>query len=107
MRIAQETKSVYVPLAKRCGLREVHHYLQGLATEILEPERWETMKTFVENKYEDMIETANNIIRYLEKTPWSKKIIKYDIRFLSPFSVELTKVFHENSWYSIQIVVHE
>jgi|GEM_PF-958331 len=106
-RIAEETQSVYVPLAKRCGLREVHHYLQGLSTEIIEPERWETMKTFVENKQSNILRVANNIREYIEKDSWSKKILKFDTRFLSPFSVELQKVYHEESWYSIQIIVEK
>lgn len=105
--MALETRNVYVPLAKRCGLREVHHYLQGLSTEILEPEKWETMKTFVENKYEKMVKTANTIREHLLSESWSKKIIKLDTRFLSPFSVELTRVYHEESWYSIQIIVEK
>ncbi|MCB9807300.1 hypothetical protein H6768_05495 [Candidatus Peribacteria bacterium] len=105
--MALETKSVYVPLAKRCGLREVHHYLQGLATEILEPEKWETMKTFVENKQNTMISTANKVRNHILQESWSKKIIKLDTRFLSPFSVELTKVYHEDSWYAVQIIVKE
>jgi GTP pyrophosphokinase len=106
-RIAKETQNVYVPLAKRCGLREVHHYLQGLSTEIIEPERWETMKTFVGNSQKKMFESANNIREYLQKDSWSKKILRFDTRFLSPFSVELQKIYHEESWYSIQIIVQE
>ncbi len=105
-RIAQETRSVYVPLAKRCGLREVHHYLQGLSLQVLEPEKWETMKTFVENKETEMRKTAKEIINYLSSQSWSKPLA-YDVRFLSPFSVELTKVFQENSWYCIQIIVED
>lgn len=107
MRIAEETRDIYVPLAKRCGLRVAHHYLQGLSTEILEPERWQIMKTFVENKYEDMAKTAVTLQNYLRDKSWSKRILKYDTRFLSPFSVELKKMFHEDSWYALQIVVPE
>lgn len=107
LRIAKETRDIYAPLAKRCGLREVHHYLQCLAVEILEPEIWQTMKTFVENKYADIMETSDNICAYLASESWSKKILKINTQFLSPFSIDLKKTYHENAWYSIQIVVKE
>ncbi len=106
-RIAKETRDIYAPLAKRCWLREVYHYLQWLSMEILEPESWETMKTFVENKYTEIVETANNISSYINADSWSKKIIKIENQFLSPFSIDTTKVYHGNSWYSIQIIMKE
>lgn len=106
-RIAEETRDIYAPLAKRCWLREVHHYLQWLATEVLEPEVWETMKTFVENKYENILQTSSTISSYLTGESWSKKILKIKTQFLSPFSIDTTKIYHENAWYSIQIVVRE
>ena len=106
-RIAEETRDIYAPLAKRCWLREVHHFLQWLAMEVLEPEVWETMKTFVENKYTEILETAETVRSYIESDTWSKKIIKIETRFISPFSIDLSRIYHENSWYSIQIVVKE
>jgi len=55
-RIAEETQHVYIPLAKRCGLREMYHFLHGLTTELLEKEKWETMSTFITNKHNHMVE---------------------------------------------------
>lgn len=73
----------------------------------MEPEVWETMKTFVENKHKNILETSNNISTYLESESWSKKILKLNTQFLSPFSIDLTKIYHENSWYSVQVIVRE
>lgn len=75
--------------------------------EVLEPEVWETMKTFVENKYTEILKTAETVRSYIESDTWSKKIIKIETRFISPFSIDLSRIYHENSWYSIQIVVKE
>ena len=55
-RMAEETAHVYIPLAKRCGLREMYHFLHGLTAEVLEQEKWKTMETFVTNKHESMVE---------------------------------------------------
>lgn len=107
VRIAQETINVYVPLAKRCGLRNVYHYLQGLSVSVLEPERWETMKTFTENTHNAISQTASDVQTYIQETPWSKKVHLVEIKYLSPFSIEKTKVFHEDAWLLIQMVVEE
>ena len=105
IRMAEETRSVYIPLAKRSGLRKVYNYLQALVTEVLEPERWETMKTFVENRSSSIFEEAENIKTYLRAQMWSKKILGYETRFLSAFSGELRNTYQEDEWYSIQIIV--
>lgn len=105
--MAEETQHVYIPLAKRSGLREMYHFLHGLTAEILEPEKWQTMKTFVTNKHEYMVESAKKIHTYLRKQDWSRPILHYDTDFVSPFSIELTKTYQEESWYAIQIVVRE
>lgn len=107
IRISQETKNVYVPLAKRCGLREVYHYLRGISTEILEPERWETMETFSKNSFNKTLKTGEGVEKYFKNTPWSKKIHLVEIKYLSPFSIEKTQMYHEDSWLLIQIVVKE
>lgn len=106
-RIAEETQHVYIPLAKRCGLREMYHFLHGLTTELLEKEKWETMSTFITNKHNHMVEWSKKIHTYLRKQSWSKPIIHYDTDFVSPFSIELKKEYLEESWYAIQIVVKE
>jgi hypothetical protein len=63
------------------------------------------MKTFVENKYENILQTSSTISSYIAGESWSKKILKIKTQFLSPFSIDTTKIYHENAWYSIQIVV--
>lgn len=106
-RIAEETQHIYIPLAKRCGLREMYHFLHGLTTELLEKEKWETMSTFITNKHDHMVEGSKKIHTYLRNQSWSKPIIHYDTDFVSPFSIELKKEYLEESWYAIQIVVKE
>jgi GTP diphosphokinase / guanosine-3',5'-bis(diphosphate) 3'-diphosphatase len=106
-RMAEETQHVYIPLAKRCGLREMYHFLHGLTAEVLEEEKWETMKTFITNKHDYMVQSAKKIHAYLRKQNWSKPIIHYDTDFVSPFSIELKKEYQEESWYAIQIVVRD
>jgi GTP diphosphokinase / guanosine-3',5'-bis(diphosphate) 3'-diphosphatase len=105
-RIAEETHNVYVPLSKRCGLREINHFLESLTTEILEREKWITMETFVTWKESVMRENADKIHTYLKKQNWSKPVLHYDMEFLSPFSVESKKLYIEESWYAVQIIVH-
>lgn len=107
IRISQETKNVYVPLAKRCGLRKVYHYLRGLSVSVLEPERWQTMKSFTENTHLSASQTGENIEKYLNDNPWSKKVHLVEIKYLSPFSIEKTQIFHEDAWLLVQIVVKE
>ncbi len=106
-RMAEETHHVYIPLAKRCGLREMYHFLHGLTAEVLENEKWQTLETFVTNKHEYMVESSKKIHTYLRKQSWSKPIVHYDTDFVSPFSIELKKEYLEESWYAIQIVVRE
>lgn len=105
--MAEETQHVYIPLAKRAGLREMYHFLHGLTAQIVEPERWETMETFVTKKHESMVQNSKKIHTYLHQQNWSKPIIHYDTDFVSPFSIELKKEYLEESWYAIQIVVRE
>jgi len=106
-RITEETHNVYVPLSKRCGLREMNHILESLTTEILEQEKWTTMETFVTLQEPTMVESVAKIHTYLREQSWSKPVIYYDVEFLSPFSVEANKIYIGESWYAIQIIVHE
>ena len=107
VRIALETVNVYVPLAKRCGLRKVYHYLQGLSKPILEPEFWQTMHTFSQNSQESISHTGESLEKYIMETPWSKKVYRVESKFLSPFSLPKTQIFHEDAWLLVQMVVRE
>ena len=75
IRIGEETKHIYIPLAKRCGLREMYHFLHGLTAELLEEEKWKTMETFITNKHERMVASSKKIHTYLRQQNWSKPII--------------------------------
>lgn len=107
IRIAEETKHVYIPLAKRCGLREMYHFLHGLTAEVLEKEKWATMENFVNNTHSEMIENAEEVHAYLRNQSWSKNIIHYDTDFVSPFSIELKREYQRESWYAVQIIVRD
>jgi GTP pyrophosphokinase len=107
IRIAEETKSIYIPLAKRCGLREMYHFLQGMTAQVLEPEKWNTMEIFVNNQHEDMVQNSKKIHLYLKKQDWSHPVVHYDTDFVSPFSIDSKKEYIEESWYAVQIVVRE
>ncbi len=106
-RMAEETAHIYIPLAKRSGLREMYHFLHGLTAEVLEPEKWATTRTFVTNRHQSMVQNSKRTHEYLKKQNWSRGILHYDTDFVSPFSIELTKTYLEESWYAIQIVVRE
>lgn len=75
--------------------------------EVLEPEKWKTMETFVRNRHGYMVENAKKIHTYLRSQSWSRPIIHYDTDFVSPFSIELQREYLEESWYALQIVVRE
>lgn len=75
--------------------------------ELLEPERWSTVETFVHTRAEIMRTESRELQEYLEKQVWSKKIITSHIEFLSPFSVNSSDYFHNNGWYATHLVVEE
>ena len=56
---------------------------------------------------DEMKEVGENVEMYIQGKSWSKKILKIHTRFLSPFSVDVSKIYLENSWYAVQIVVPE
>lgn len=106
-RIAEETRNIYVPLAKRCWLREVYHQLKALCMQILEPEKWSTIKTFVTQKSEEMRQESAELQAYFQEQIWSTKNLEFCMEFLSPFSVDSSKYFNDYAWYANQIVVPE
>jgi (p)ppGpp synthase/HD superfamily hydrolase len=75
--------------------------------QILEPEKWSTVKTFVAQKYEQMRQESEELQRYLQEQIWSKKNLEFHTEFLSPFSVDSSKYFNDYAWYATQIVVSE
>ncbi len=103
--MAEETAHIYIPLAKRAGLREMYHFLHGLTAEVLEPEKWITTRTFVTGNHESMVSNSKKAREYLKRQNWSRPVIHYDTDFVSPFSIELTKTYLEESWYAVQMVV--
>ncbi len=107
IRIAEETKSVYVPLAKRSWLREIHHLLHGSAMEVLEPEKWQVMRTLSENHKPIILARTEKIHKYLQEHFWSESIETSETLFLSPFSLDQKQIFHEDIWFSIQIIAKD
>jgi len=75
--------------------------------ELLEPERWSTVETFVRTRAEIMRSESQELQEYLGKQVWSKKIVASHIEFLSPFSVNSAEYFHNNGWYATHLVVEE
>jgi (p)ppGpp synthase/HD superfamily hydrolase len=106
-RIALETIHIYVPLAKRCGLRDIYHILQGLCMKVLEPEKWSTLETFLSRQTNLMRKELNELEDYFSQQVWSKKILHYRAKFLSPFSVDTAHYFSETTWYALQIIVEK
>lgn len=72
---------------------------------VLEPEKWCTLETFLARQAEYMRTELTDIEKYFSEQTWSKKIIDYRPKFLSPCSIDPTKYFSDTSWYALQIVV--
>ncbi len=104
-RIGIETLNIYVPLAKRCGLRDVYHILRGLCMMVLEPEKWSTLETFLMRQADHMRAELDEVENYFRDQIWSKKILDYRAKFLSPFSVHATQYFTDAPWCALQIIV--
>lgn len=105
IKMAEETKYIYVPLAKRCWLRKIYHFLKGTTTEILEPEKWETLRKLANTFHPEILEKTEKIQTYIRAQHWSKKILQTDADFASPFSIKQDKENLCESWYAIRIVV--
>jgi len=65
------------------------------------------METFVTLQEPNMLENVAKIHTYLREQSWSKPVIHFDVEFLSPFSVEPNKIYIGESWYAVQIIVHD
>ena len=75
--------------------------------ELLEPEKWSTLETFLLTSAQTMRAESDELRAYLKKQVWSKKIITYHTEFLSPFSVNSGEHFHNNGWHALHLVVAE
>ena len=106
-RIALETINIYVPLAKRIGLRDVYHILKGLCMTVLEPEKWSTLETFLSRQTDRMRRELHEVEHYFSEQVWSKKILDYRAKFLSPFSIDPGQYFSDTAWYALQIIVEK
>ncbi len=106
-RIALETLNIYVPLAKRSGLRDVYHILRALCMTVLEPEKWSTLETFLNRQAVLMRKEIDDIKSYFSEQIWSKKILDYRAKFFSPFSLQPENYFSESSWHALQVIVEK
>ncbi len=72
---------------------------------VLEPEKWSTLETFHARQASHMRAELDEVEEYFAGQVWSKKILDYRAKFLSPFSVDPTRYFADTSWYALQIIV--
>jgi GTP pyrophosphokinase len=68
IRIAQETRDIYAPIAHRLGMSKVKNELEELAFRYLEPRTYESLRAQVEAKRKD----AEGMIEELSRTIWAK-----------------------------------
>src|SRR5665213_2687812 len=68
MRVAQETRDIYAPIANRLGMSKVKNELEELAFKYLEPEAYESLRIKVDLKRR----TAEGLIQELKKTVTAK-----------------------------------
>ncbi len=67
MRIALETKEVYVPIAERLGIGLIKAQLEDLAFKTLEPERYQKIHQFLEERGETEKEALDRALNDLRK----------------------------------------
>lgn len=72
---------------------------------VLEPEKWSTLETFLRRQADYMRLELDELENYFQEQVWSKKILDYRAKFLSPFSVNATQYYSDESWYALQIIV--
>src|SRR4026207_2052169 len=68
IKIAQETRDIYAPIANRLGMSKVKNELEELSFKYLEPKAYETLRSKVEAKRK----TAEAVINELTKTTGTK-----------------------------------
>lgn len=67
LRIALETKEIYVPVAERLGIGVVKAKLEDLAFKTLEPERYSEMERFLKERSETAKDALNKAVNDLRK----------------------------------------
>lgn len=71
IRMAEETKEIFIPIAERIGIRKIRSELQDLVMQCLCPEDYETLKKEYEKKYtnkkEDYTTIQNQVERILKE----------------------------------------
>jgi len=74
-RIARETLEIYAPLAARLGIYWIRTELEDLSFKYLEPERYESIKTLLEESLMRKQEYVNNVLRIIRE-----KLQQYSIK---------------------------
>jgi guanosine-3',5'-bis(diphosphate) 3'-pyrophosphohydrolase len=73
-RIARETMEIYAPLAARLGIYWIRTELEDLAFKYLNPERYEYIKTHLEETLKQTSEYGNNVLKII-----NDKLVQYNI----------------------------
>lgn len=72
--IAKETLEVFVPIAHRLGIYAVQSELEDLSLKYLEPEIYTKIKGLVENRFEDMKSSLENLKKRIADALYEQKI---------------------------------
>jgi guanosine-3',5'-bis(diphosphate) 3'-pyrophosphohydrolase len=89
IKIAQETRDIYAPIANRLGMSKLKNELEELAFKYLEPQPYEALRARVESRRR----TNEGMIEDLKKTIWAKlaeaqvPVIAIDGRIKRLFSI--------------------
>jgi len=87
-RIAQETLSVYAPLAYRLGMDKIKTELEDLSLEILEPKKYQEISMFLQESKEQREEDINYALDFIHKITKDRvDIIKIKGRPKSIYSI--------------------
>ncbi|MCX3067852.1 MAG: RelA/SpoT family protein [Cetobacterium sp.] len=77
-RIAQETLSIYAPLAHRLGIAKIKWELEDMSLHYLEPEKYKEIKALIDEKKDErkkyLEEMVNNITRLLNEVQIYAKV---------------------------------
>jgi GTP diphosphokinase / guanosine-3',5'-bis(diphosphate) 3'-diphosphatase len=74
-RIARETQEIYAPLAGRLGIFRIKSALEDLAFQYLEPERYASIRTCLEETVKTREQYANNVLKIIRE-----KLDQYNIK---------------------------
>ncbi len=79
VKIASETLYIYAPLAHRIGLYNVKTELEDLSLKYTEPQRYQSIKSKIEESYEAQEEYINNFSKFLSDE-LDKERLKYILK---------------------------